>query len=59
MVSKIVPFGAFVTIEKGLDGLIHVSEAASPLKEGDEVEAVVIQVDGTNQKLALSTREQG
>jgi small subunit ribosomal protein S1 len=57
-VSKIVPFGAFVTIEKGLDGLIHVSEAESPLKEGDEVEAVVIQVDGENQKLALSTRSQ-
>lgn len=58
VVSKIVPFGAFVTIEKGLDGLIHVSEAESPLKVGDEVEAVVIQVDGENQKLALSTRSQ-
>jgi len=56
VVNKIVPFGAFVTIEKGLDGLIHVSEAESPLKEGDKVEAVVIQVDGENQKLALSTR---
>jgi ribosomal protein S1 len=58
IVSKIVPFGAFVTIEKGLDGLVHVSEAASPLKEGEEVDAIVIQVDGTNQKLALSTRQQ-
>jgi small subunit ribosomal protein S1 len=57
IVSKIVPFGAFVTIEKGLDGLIHVSEAGNPLKEGQEVSAVVIQVDGANQKLALSTRE--
>jgi small subunit ribosomal protein S1 len=56
-VSKIVPFGAFVTLEKGLDGLIHVSEAAGPLNENDEVEAVVIQVDGANQKLALSTRQ--
>jgi small subunit ribosomal protein S1 len=56
IVSKIVPFGAFVTLEKGLDGLIHVSEAAGPLKEGQEVEATVIQVDGANQKLALSTR---
>ncbi|KKS65648.1 MAG: 30S ribosomal protein S1 [candidate division WWE3 bacterium GW2011_GWB1_42_6] len=58
IVSKVVPFGAFVTIEKGLDGLVHVSEAAGPLKEGEEVEAIVIQVDGTNQKLALSTRQQ-
>lgn len=58
VVSKIVPFGAFVTLEKGLDGLIHVSEAESPLEEGDKVKAVVIQVDGENQKLALSTRDQ-
>jgi len=58
IVSKIVPFGAFVTLEKGLDGLIHISEAESPLEEGDKVSAVVIQVDGSNQKLALSTREQ-
>jgi ribosomal protein S1 len=58
IVSKIVPFGAFVTIEKGLDGLIHVSEAGAPLKENQIVEAVVIQVDGANQKLALSTREE-
>lgn len=56
VVSKIVPFGAFVTLEKGLDGLIHISEAADSLNEGDKVDAVVIQVDGANQKLALSTR---
>ena len=58
VVSKIVPFGAFVTLEKGLDGLIHISEAEAPLEEGDKVSAIVIQVDGSNQKLALSTREQ-
>lgn len=57
IVSKIVPFGAFVTLEKGLDGLIHISEAESPLEEGDKVSAIVIQVDGANQKLALSTRD--
>ncbi|HXK52737.1 S1 RNA-binding domain-containing protein [Candidatus Nomurabacteria bacterium] len=56
VVSKIVPFGAFVTLEKGLDGLIHVSEAAGPLNVGDEVEAVITNVDGEKQKLALSTR---
>ena len=57
VVSKVVPFGAFITIEKGLDGLVHVSEASDPLQEGDEVEAVVTQVDGSKQKLALSTRQ--
>ncbi|MEK7595499.1 MAG: S1 RNA-binding domain-containing protein [Patescibacteria group bacterium] len=57
IVTKVVPFGAFVNLEKGLDGLIHVSEAAGPLKEGEHVEAIVTMVDGSNQKLALSTRQ--
>lgn len=56
-VNKIVPFGAFVTLEKGLDGLIHVSEATRSLEEGEEVEAVVTNVEGANQKLALTMRE--
>lgn len=56
-VSKIVPFGAFVNLEKGLDGLIHVSETDGPLEEGQEVTAVVTQVDGNSQKLALSVRQ--
>ena len=55
-VSKVVPFGAFVTLEKGFDGLIHISEAAGPLEEGQVVEAVVTNVDAQNQKLALSMR---
>jgi len=59
VVSKIVPFGAFVTVEKGLDGLIHVSEAEGPLNEDDKVEAVVTQVNGSKQKLALSVRQLG
>jgi len=56
-VSKIVPFGAFVNLEKGLDGLIHVSETDGPLEEGQDVTAVVTQVDGNSQKLALSVRQ--
>jgi len=55
-VSRIVPFGAFVTVERGLEGLIHVSEARGPLEEGEAVEAIVTLVDKNNQKLALSTR---
>lgn len=55
-VSKVVPFGAFVNLEKGLDGLIHISEAKGPLKNGEEVKAVVTFVDAKNQKLALSIR---
>ncbi len=56
-VSKVVPFGAFVNLEKGLDGLVHVSETNGPLTEGQEVTAVVTQVDSENQKLALSIRQ--
>ncbi|NMB69818.1 S1 RNA-binding domain-containing protein [candidate division WWE3 bacterium] len=56
-VSKIVPFGAFVTLEKGLDGLIHISETEGPLEEGQEISAVVTQVDAANQKLALSVKQ--
>jgi len=56
-VNKIVPFGAFVTLEKGLDGLVHVSETSGPLEEGQKVDAVVTLVDGENQKLALSIRQ--
>lgn len=56
-VSKIVPFGAFVNLEKGLDGLIHVSETLGPLQEGEKVTAVITLVDGANQKLALSLRQ--
>jgi small subunit ribosomal protein S1 len=56
-VTKVVPFGAFINLEKGLDGLVHVSETSGPLEEGQEVEAVVTQIDAANQKLALSIRQ--
>jgi len=57
VVSKVVPFGAFINLEKGLDGLVHVSETEGPLEEGQKVSAVVTLVDGENQKLALSIRQ--
>jgi len=57
IVSRIVPFGAFVTLEKGLDGLVHVSETVGPLEEGQKVTALVTSVDKDSQKLALSIRQ--
>ncbi len=57
-VSKIVPFGAFINIGRGLDGLLHISQANGPLQVGEEVEATVIAVDSTNQKLSLSLKSQ-
>lgn len=56
-VSKVVPFGAFIEIEPGLDGLIHISETVGPLTVGEEVEAVVVNVDSKDRKLALSIRQ--
>jgi len=56
IVSKIAPFGAFVNLEPGVDGLIHVSETVGPLKEGEDVEAVIVNVDSKNRKLGLSVR---
>lgn len=56
-VSKVVPFGVFVTLEQGLEGLIHISELKDKLNIGDEVEAMVTNVEGVNQKLALSTKQ--
>ena len=56
-VTKVVPFGVFVELEPGLDGLIHISETVKPLETGDKVEAVVINVDSTSRKLALSVRQ--
>lgn len=52
-----MPFGAFVTLEKGLEGLIHVSETTGPLEADQKIEAVVTLVDKDNQKLALSIRQ--
>lgn len=58
-VTKIADFGAFVELEPGVEGLIHVTETTGPLAEGDEVEARVIGVDSKHQKLALSLKAIG
>lgn len=58
-VTKIADFGAFVELEPGIEGLIHVTETTGPLAEGDEIEARVIEVDPKNQKLALSLKAIG
>lgn len=58
-VTKIADFGAFVELEPGVEGLIHVTETTGPLAEGDEVEARVIEIDPKNQKLALSLKAIG
>ena len=63
---NLTDFGAFVEVEEGIDGLIHISDMSwhrrlkhpsEVLKKGDTVKARVINVDGENQRLSLSIRE--
>lgn len=56
-VVKVVPFGAFVRVEPGLDGLVHVSETTGPLRPGEQVEAVVLNIEPEARRLGLSVRK--
>jgi len=65
-VRNLTSYGAFVELEEGLDGMIHVSDISwtrkinhpsEVLKKGDEVEAVVLEVDRPNQRIALGMKQ--
>ncbi len=65
-VVGLTPFGAFVEIEPGLEGLIHITEMSwtkrprhpsDVLKEGEEVEAVVLRIDPEQRRLSLGLRQ--
>ncbi len=64
VVKKITDFGAFVEIEEGLEGLIHVSEldyrrvnkVSDVLTEGEEVEAQVLEVNKNKRRISLSVK---
>ena len=64
-VSNLMPFGAFVKIDKGIEGLVHISQIsekriAKPdevLKVGQKVNAKIINIDLENKKVELSIRE--
>ncbi len=63
-VVRLVPFGAFVEMIPGIDGLIHISQIANKrigkpadeLSIGQEVEAKIMEMDLENKKIALSIR---
>lgn len=65
VVSKITAFGAFVELESGIEGLIHVTELSDKafgkvedvVAKGDEVTAKVIKLDPEYKKIALSIKE--
>jgi len=64
-VVRTTEFGAFVNLEDGIDGLIHISELSdkhvakveSVVKSGDEVEARVVKLDTENKRIGLSLKE--
>ncbi len=66
-VTNVTKFGAFVEIEPGIEGLVHISELSSQrvekasevAKVGDEVQAVIINLDPKKHKIGLSIKEIG
>jgi len=64
-VIKTAAFGAFVLLENGLEGLIHVTELSDEpfgkvediISKGDEITAKVLKIDPEHKKIALSTKE--
>jgi small subunit ribosomal protein S1 len=63
-VSRIAQFGAFVKLESGVEGLVHISELAhhrvfavkNVVNEGDEVEVKVLAIDRPAQRMSLSLK---
>ena len=65
-VRNLTEFGAFVEVEEGIDGLIHISDLSwtkrvkhpsELLKKGDTVEAIVLNIDAENQRLSLGLKQ--
>jgi small subunit ribosomal protein S1 len=67
-VRNLTSYGAFVELEEGIDGMIHVSDMSwtrkinhpsEVMKKGDTVEATVLEVDRPNQRIALGMKQLG
>jgi small subunit ribosomal protein S1 len=64
-VTKLVPFGAFVRVAQGIEGLVHISELShehveepgSVVSVGDEVQVKVVDVDVSRRRISLSMRQ--
>jgi small subunit ribosomal protein S1 len=65
-VRNMTAYGAFVELEEGIDGMVHVSDMSwtrkinhpsEMLKKGDEVEAVVIDIDKNAQRISLGIKQ--
>ena len=65
-VRNMTAYGAFVELEEGIDGMVHVSDISwtrkinhpsEAFKKGDEIEAVVIDIDKANQRISLGVKQ--
>jgi small subunit ribosomal protein S1 len=65
-VRNLTSYGAFVELEEGIDGMVHVSDMSwtrkinhpsEMMKKGDIVEATVLEVDRPNQRIALGMKQ--
>jgi small subunit ribosomal protein S1 len=65
-VRNLTSYGAFMELEEGLDGMIHVSDISwtrkinhpsEVLKKGDDIEAVVLEVDKSNQRISIGIKQ--
>jgi small subunit ribosomal protein S1 len=65
-VRNITTYGAFVELEEGIDGMVHVSDMSwtrkvnhpsEVLKKGDEVDAIVLDVDVQQQRISLGMKQ--
>ncbi|MCP5114955.1 MAG: 30S ribosomal protein S1 [bacterium] len=65
-VRKLTDFGAFIEIEEGIDGLVHISDLSwikrvkhpsEVLKKGQMAQAVILQIDAGNRRLSLGVKQ--
>src|SRR5258706_16252286 len=65
-VRKLADFGAFLEIEEGVDGLVHVSDLSwtkhvkhpsEVVKKGQMMQAVILQIDAPNRRLSLGGKQ--
>jgi small subunit ribosomal protein S1 len=65
-IRNLTSYGAFIELEEGMDGMIHVSDISwtrkinhpsEVFKKGDEVEAVVLEVDKANQRISVGVKQ--
>ena len=65
-IRNLTSYGAFVELEEGIDGMVHVSDMSwtrkinhpsEMVKKGDEVDAIVVEVDVENQRISLGMKQ--